>query len=125
MAKTDKPELVRFSGYSAVELMSLITADMNLTIEQVEAIERGAKVVRDRTEAERLEKAHKELEAVAAKYGISKHQLWFKGATAKGRKLPVKYKDDKGNTWTGQGAKPKWMGDKDPSEFRVVAEAAE
>ncbi|WP_352919827.1 H-NS family nucleoid-associated regulatory protein [Mesorhizobium sp. M1182] len=24
-------------------------------------------------------------------------------------KPPVEYKDDKGNTWTGRGATPKWL----------------
>jgi DNA-binding protein H-NS len=24
-------------------------------------------------------------------------------------KPPVKYKDDKGNTWTGRGAAPRWL----------------
>src|SRR5215470_14085104 len=27
----------------------------------------------------------------------------------KGRKAPVKYRDSKGNTWSGRGAQPRWM----------------
>jgi DNA-binding protein H-NS len=27
----------------------------------------------------------------------------------KGRKVPVKYRDKSGNTWTGRGAQPRWM----------------
>jgi DNA-binding protein H-NS len=26
-----------------------------------------------------------------------------------GRKVPVKYRDKSGNTWTGRGAQPRWM----------------
>src|SRR5262249_39641133 len=29
----------------------------------------------------------------------------------KGRKLPVKYRDRAGNTWSGRGATPRWMRD--------------
>lgn len=119
MAKADKP-LIKFSDYTAVELMSLITADMSLTIEQVEAIEKGAKVVRDRTEAERLEKGRKEaqeaLEALAKKLGLKVSQIAPK---AKERTIAVKYRDDKGNEWAGQGATPKWIVEsgKHPMEF--------
>lgn len=26
-----------------------------------------------------------------------------------GKKIPVKYRDDAGNTWTGRGLKPRWL----------------
>jgi DNA-binding protein H-NS len=26
-----------------------------------------------------------------------------------GRKAPVKYKDDQGNTWSGRGSRPRWL----------------
>lgn len=28
---------------------------------------------------------------------------------ASGKKIPVKYRDDAGNTWTGRGLKPRWL----------------
>ena len=28
---------------------------------------------------------------------------------AKGKKAPVKYKDDQGNTWSGRGSQPRWL----------------
>jgi len=28
---------------------------------------------------------------------------------AAGKKIPVKYRDDAGNTWTGRGLKPRWL----------------
>lgn len=32
-----------------------------------------------------------------------------KKATTKGSRVPVKYRDDAGNTWTGRGNKPRWL----------------
>jgi DNA-binding protein H-NS len=31
------------------------------------------------------------------------------GATLKGKKVPVKYRDENGNTWTSRGSQPKWL----------------
>ena len=27
----------------------------------------------------------------------------------KGRKVPIKYRDENGNTWSGRGSQPKWL----------------
>lgn len=32
-----------------------------------------------------------------------------KKAATKGSRVPVKYRDDAGNTWTGRGNKPRWL----------------
>lgn len=32
-----------------------------------------------------------------------------KHSPLQGRTVPVKYKDDQGNTWTGRGNKPRWL----------------
>ena len=42
----------------------------------------------------------------------------------KGKKVPVKYKDEKGNKWSGRGFAPKWITEaekagKDRSQFAV------
>jgi DNA-binding protein H-NS len=34
---------------------------------------------------------------------------WGKKSSMKGRKVPVKYRDKKGNTWAGRGAQPVWL----------------
>ena len=34
-----------------------------------------------------------------------------KKGPAKGRKVAIKYRDDKGNTWTGRGKTPRWVVD--------------
>ena len=73
-------------------------------------------------QARRLERnATKGLRAVAAaiaKHGLSLSQVqqafgMIKGGRRRspvaGRKVAIKYKDDKGNTWTGRGRTPIWL----------------
>lgn len=74
------------------------------------------------TQARRLErnatKGLRALAAVIAKHGLSlsdvqqafamKKGAGKKRATA-GRPVPVKYRDEKGNTWTGRGRSPLWL----------------
>jgi len=31
------------------------------------------------------------------------------GAALKGKKVPIKYRDENGNTWTSRGSQPKWL----------------
>lgn len=45
-------------------------------------------------------------------------------ASTAGRKVPVKYRDDAGNTWTGRGNQPRWLkaalaGGKSIDDFRI------
>ena len=35
-----------------------------------------------------------------------------RGASLKGRKVPIKYRDRSGNTWAGRGAHPVWLREK-------------
>lgn len=73
-------------------------------------------------QAHRLErKAAKRLRAVAAvisKHGLSLSEVQrafgmskggSKRRTSGGRPVAVKYKDEKGNTWTGRGRSPLWL----------------
>lgn len=46
--------------------------------------------------------------AVNLKKAASK-RLASKKATGKGSRVPVKYRDDAGNTWSGRGNKPRWL----------------
>ena len=32
-----------------------------------------------------------------------------RGTTQKGKKIPVKYRDENGNTWTSRGSQPRWL----------------
>ena len=74
------------------------------------------------TQARRLERsATKGLRAVSAaiaKHGLSLSEVQQAFALSKGgkrrspvagRTVPVKFKDDKGNTWTGRGRTPLWL----------------
>lgn len=43
-------------------------------------------------------------------YEISPAQLGFKiGGSPASKKVPVRYKDDNCNTWTGRGIRPGWL----------------
>ena len=81
---------------------------------QIRALEKRAKII----EA----KADERITALAKL--ISRHSLsladWKQavsvskggkrgGATRTGKPVPVKYADDKGNTWTGRGRPPLWL----------------
>jgi DNA-binding protein H-NS len=74
------------------------------------------------TQAQKLERgATKGLRATAAligKYGLSLSDLRQAFAMSKGRgrrsslagrPVPAKYRDDKGNTWSGRGRPPLWL----------------
>lgn len=45
----------------------------------------------------------------ANKDGVRLKKSTAKKATTKGIRVPVKYRDDAGNTWTGRGNKPRWL----------------
>ena len=74
------------------------------------------------TQARHLErnatKGLKALAAVIAKHGLSLSDVQQAFAMKKGggrkrstagRPVPVKYRDEKGNTWTGRGRSPLWL----------------
>lgn len=44
-----------------------------------------------------------------AQDGTRKKPARKKAVTTKGSRVPVKYRDDAGNTWTGRGNKPRWL----------------
>jgi DNA-binding protein H-NS len=72
-----------------------------------------------RTVERRALKGLRAVAAVIAKHGLSLSQLREAFALSKkgrgkrspvaGRKVPVKYRDRMGNTWTGRGKMPLWL----------------
>jgi DNA-binding protein H-NS len=81
---------------------------------QIRALEKKAKVIES--------KADKRITALMKL--ISRHSLsladWKQavslgkngrraGSASKGKRVPVKYADDKGNKWTGRGRPPLWL----------------
>ena len=45
----------------------------------------------------------------AGKKGLGDGAKPSGGAALKGKKVPVKYRDENGNTWTSRGSQPKWL----------------
>jgi DNA-binding protein H-NS len=69
-----------------------------------------------------------EMKALAASIGMEVEitEAGEKGASRKGSKVPVKYRDpdNSRNTWTGRGVKPRWLSayvgqGRSVDEFRV------
>jgi DNA-binding protein H-NS len=55
-----------------------------------------------------------EIKQKIVEYSLTADDLGFgaKGAAASkkvGRKVPVRYRDSQGNTWTGRGKRPGWL----------------
>jgi len=83
----------------------------NLSLLSIEALTK----LRDDVAAalgRKAEALRKELVAIGSDYAeVGRIAIYGrKGRSAlKGRKVPVKYRDKSGNTWTGRGAQPRWM----------------
>jgi DNA-binding protein H-NS len=60
--------------------------------------------------AERRQSVMAQIRELAASIGATVTFGILKPAqSGKGSKVQVKYRDGKGNTWTGRGEKPKWL----------------
>ncbi|HEM7879385.1 H-NS histone family protein [Burkholderia contaminans] len=75
-------------------------------------------------EAKRQEKqaALAEIAAQVKTYGITETELLRAAGfvKAKREKAPAKYYDpDSGNTWSGKGARPKWLSDKNLDDYLI------
>ena len=87
------------------------TKSLSVIRAQIRVLERRAKVIES--------KADKRITALMKL--ISRHSLsladWKRaislgkrgGSPRKGKRVPVKYADDKGNKWTGRGRPPLWL----------------
>src|SRR5689334_12835401 len=87
--------------------LTTIRAQIQKLEKQAKALERGA--------SKGIEAASR----VITKYGLSlgdlKQAMGLSGgrrgrrSSLAGRSVPAKYRDDKGNTWTGRGRPPLWL----------------
>jgi DNA-binding protein H-NS len=86
--------------------LETIRAQIRKLEKQAKALERGAN------------EGIKAVALVIAKYGLSpsdlKQAMGMGGRRGRrsslaGRPVPAKYRDDKGNTWTGRGRPPLWL----------------
>jgi len=80
---------------------------------QIRALEKRAKALE-----QKADKKVTELVALIKRHGLSladwRHALSLakggkKTGPRKGKRVPVKYSDDKGNKWTGRGRPPLWL----------------
>ena len=80
---------------------------------QIRALEKRAKALEAKAD-----KKVTELVALIRKHGLSlgdwRHAVSLTkgrkgGGPRKGKRVPVKYSDDKGNKWTGRGRPPLWL----------------
>jgi DNA-binding protein H-NS len=97
------------------------------TLRNLEAIEAQIRSLEEKKREIELER-HKAIRTVVRE--MERHHLTFddirrnrsankalaksrrktnKAATANRRKVPIKYRDKKGNTWTGRGRTPRWL----------------
>ena len=61
---------------------------------------------------------------VVAKFNLLPADIFAakrKPSTSKGKKAPVKYRDDAtGKTWSGRGLAPKWLEGKDKADYLIA-----
>ena len=80
---------------------------------QIRALEKKAKVIESKADKRitalmKLISRHS-LSLADWKQAISLGKGGKRGSTRKGKRVPVKYADDKGNKWTGRGRPPLWL----------------
>lgn len=75
-------------------------------VKQIQELQKQA----DKLKAEERSKVLQEVREQISAFEFTAAELGFKGkASPAGKKVPVRYKDDKGNTWTGRGHRPGWL----------------
>ncbi|MGA5726636.1 H-NS family nucleoid-associated regulatory protein [Ralstonia thomasii] len=75
-------------------------------VAQIKELQKQADAMRSAERDAVIKDIREKIEA----YEISPTQLGFKlSGAAAGKKVPVRYKDDNGNTWTGRGIQPGWL----------------
>ena len=96
-------------------------SEYNELMKQIQELQEKADLVR----REEVQAAVAQIHAIMKQYDLTVDDLGGKRASkAAGKKLPVKFINEDGETWTGQGRPPKWIVDaqaagRDISEFKV------
>ena len=100
-----------------------MTATYKDLLQQREALEKAIADARHREVSVAVAKTR----ALVAEYGLTAHDVFPSGRTAKvaGTKATVKvapkYRDPAtGQTWTGRGKAPKWIDGKDRAAFAIA-----
>ncbi len=93
----------------------------SMSRKQLESLKDRIQQRLDRTDEQKLKKAHAAAAKVAKRHGFSLDELLSVGASARkpaqkrrsdaGRKVPPKYRhpSDPSKLWTGRGRSPKWV----------------
>ena len=79
-------------------------------VQKISELQKQAEEIKAREQASVIADIREKIE----QYGLTAEDLGFgaKGAVASkkaGRKVPVRYRDNNGNTWTGRGKRPGWL----------------
>ena len=83
-------------------------------VKQINELQKQAEEIKAREQATVIADIREKIE----QYGLTAEDLGFGGklpagkkavAAASNRKVPVRYRDSAGNTWTGRGKRPGWL----------------
>ncbi|MBY4898417.1 H-NS family nucleoid-associated regulatory protein [Cupriavidus sp. AU9028] len=78
-------------------------------VQKISELQKQAEEIKAREQAAVIDDIRKKIE----EYGLTADDLGFGGKPAPGkkasRKVPVRYRDNAGNTWTGRGKRPGWL----------------
>lgn len=78
-----------------------------LSADELDAIVARARKASIDRDAARIEQGLKDIHRIAEEIGVKIKVEWQHKKAAK--KLPAKYKDDDGNSWSGRGRVPLWL----------------
>ena len=78
-------------------------------VEQIRGLQREAAVVR----AEEVRLVIEEIQAKVQAFGLTPDDIFSrrKPTAIRGVRVTIKYRDEKGNAWSGRGKTPKWLSD--------------
>jgi DNA-binding protein H-NS len=78
-------------------------------VKQISELQKQAEEIKAREQATVISDIRQKI----TQYGLTADDLGFSGKPAvvkkPGRKVPVRYRDASGNTWTGRGKRPSWL----------------
>lgn len=80
-------------------------------VQKISELQRQAEEIKAREQASVIAEIREKIE----QFGLTAEDLGFGGKGTAGkkataaRKVPVRYRDSAGNTWTGRGKRPGWL----------------
>ncbi len=97
---------IRRTDTSISNAMASTQSSYKDIVKQIQELQKQA----DKLKAEERSKVLQEVREQISAFEFTAAELGFKGkASLAGKKVPTRYKDDKGNTWTGRGHRPGWL----------------